>query len=110
VSTGLTGVSTEPAVASEISTGLGTPEATPAVAPVPPSEVSTGIVPEPTVTPAEVTTGITAQPTATPVAGQPASDDWAPSPGEVALVAGMILGLTAAGFAVRTHRRRPATP
>jgi hypothetical protein len=109
VSTGLTGVSAEPAVASEISTGLGTPEAAPAVTPVRPSEVSTGIVPEPAVTPAEVTTGITAHPTAAPVAGQPATDDWAPSPGEIGLVAGMILALTAAGFAVRTHRRTPAT-
>ncbi|HYX87597.1 MAG TPA: hypothetical protein VE753_08680 [Gaiellaceae bacterium] len=128
VSTGLTGVSTDPATASEISTGLGTPEATPAaapatpsevstgitqepaVAPATPSEVSTGITPEPAVTPAEVTTGITAQPTATPVSASQPSSDWAPSPEMIALAAGMILGLTALGFAVRTHRRTPATP
>src|SRR5919201_1934218 len=128
VSTGLTGVSADPATASEISTGLGTPQATPAaapatpsevstgitqepaVAPATPSEVSTGITQEPAVTPAEVTTGITAQPTATPVSASQPSSDWAPGPEGIALIAGTILGLTALGFAVRTHRRTPATP
>src|SRR5919201_5293662 len=128
VSTGLTGVSADPATASEISTGLGTPQATPAaapatpsevstgitqepaVAPATPSEVSTGITQEPAVTPAEVTTGITAQPTATPVSASQPSSDWAPSPEMIALAAGVILRLTALGFAVRTHRRTPATP
>jgi hypothetical protein len=107
VSTGLPGataVTADRPAASEISTGIA--GETPAV----PSEISTGTVQEPSVTPAEVTAGIAAHPTATPVsAGQP-SDDWAPSLPEAAIAAGMILGLTAVGFAVRTQRRTPATP
>lgn len=111
VSTGLTGVSTDRVAPSEVSTGLGTPQAAPArQAPSAPSEISTGIVQAPAVTPAEVTTGVTAhpQPTATPVSASRPSD-WAPGPEEAALAAGMILALTAAGFAVRAHRRPPAT-
>jgi hypothetical protein len=108
VSTGL--VSAPSVTPSEVSTGLGDPQATPAApAPAPPSELSTGIVQAPAVTPAEVTTGVTQHPTATPVAGSPSSDDWAPGPEGVALVAGMILAVSAAGFAVRAQRRRPAT-
>jgi hypothetical protein len=108
VSTGL--VSAPSVTPSEVSTGLGDPQATPAApAPAPPSEISTGIVQAPAVTPAEVTTGVTQHPTATPVAGSPSSDDWAPGPEGVALVAGMILAVSAAGFAVRAQRRRPAT-
>jgi hypothetical protein len=110
VSTGLTGVSTDRVAPSEISTGLGDPQAAPArQAPSGPSEISTGIVQAPAVTPAEVTTGITQHPTATPVSASPTSDDWAPGPEGVALVAGMILAVSAAGFAVRAQRRRPAT-
>lgn len=111
VSTGLTGVTADRVAPSEISTGLGDPQAAPArQAPSGPSEISTGIVQAPAVTPAEVTTGITEHPTATPVSASPTSDDWAPSPEGVALVAGMILAVSAAGFAVRAQRRRPATP
>lgn len=110
VSTGMTGVSSDPATASEISTGLGTPQAAPAAAPSAPSEISTGIVQEPAATPAEVTTGITAHPTATPVSASQPSSDWSPGPTGIALAAGMILGLTAVGFAVRAQRRPPATP
>src|SRR5919204_6148267 len=89
VSTGL--VSAPSVTPSEVSTGLGDPQAAPAApAPRPPSEISTGIVQAPAVTPAEVTTGITEHPTATPVSGSPSSDDWAPSPEGVALVAGGI--------------------
>jgi hypothetical protein len=104
VSTGLTGVSSVRATPSEISTGI-----TGETPPVAPSEVSTGVVQQPAVTPAEVTTGIEAHPTAAPTPVSASPSDWAPSPGEVALVAGMILAVSAAGFAVRTHRRRPAT-
>jgi hypothetical protein len=109
VSTGLTGVSSGRVTPSEISTGLGDPQPAPVSgAPSAPSEISTGIVQEPAATPAEVTTGIVARPTATPVsAGRPA--DWTPSPEEAALAAGMILALTAAGFAVHAQRRRPGT-
>jgi hypothetical protein len=109
VSTGLVGA---PSVApSEISTGLGDPQSAPArQAPAGPSEISTGIVQAPAGTPAEVTTGITQPPTATPVSASPTSDDWAPGTEGVALVAGMILAVSAAGFAVRAQRRRPATP
>jgi hypothetical protein len=104
ISTGLTGVSSVRATPSEISTGItaDTPPATP-------SEISTGVVQEPAVTPAEVTTGIEAHPTASPTPVSASPSDWAPGPGEIALVAGMILAVSAAGFAVRTHRRRPAT-
>jgi hypothetical protein len=111
VSTGLTGVTVDRVAPSEISTGLGDPQAAPArQAPRGPSEISTGIVQAPAVTPAEVTTGITEHPTATPVSASPTSDDWAPGPEGVALVAGMILAVSAAGFALRAQRRRPATP
>lgn len=89
------------ATPSEISTGI---VAEPAAAP---SEISTGIVQQPPTAPAEVTTGITAEPTATPAADSPS---WSPSPEAVALTAGMILALSAAGFAVRAQRRRPAHP
>ena len=124
VSTGLTGVSAERATASEISTGLGTPESTPAAAarpatpseistgvvgetPVAPSEISTGVVQEPPVAPSEVSTGITSHPTASPVSVD--NPSWSPSVTEGALVAGMILALTAAGFVARGQRRPPAT-
>ncbi|MGB2874473.1 MAG: hypothetical protein WBB76_03265 [Gaiellaceae bacterium] len=112
ISTGLGDVQAAPAASqpgrtttpSEISTGI--TGKTPAAAP---SEISTGIVQQPPVTPAEVTTGIVQQPTATPVAASPSQpSDWAPSPGVMALAAGTILALTAAGFALRTQRRRPA--
>jgi hypothetical protein len=109
VSTGLTGVTADRVAPSEISTGLGDPQAAPVQAPSAPSEISTGIVQAPAVTPAEVTTGITQHPTAAPVSASPTSDDWAPGPEGVALVAGMILAVSAAGFAVRAQRRRPAT-
>jgi hypothetical protein len=113
------------ATASEVSTGLGvqTPAATPAAspseistgvtgeAPAAPAEISTGIVQEPLAAPAEVTTGITQRPTATPVSASPGDTAWSPSPGEVgAIAAGTILAIAAAGFAVRTQRRRPALP
>ena len=125
ISTGLTSVPAPAATPSEISTGLGD-RSQPTTAPpgrvaapseistgivgepaAPPSEISTGIVQQPPTAPAEVTTGITAEPTATPVSDSPS---WSPSPEAVALTAGMILALTAAGFAVRTQRRRPAHP
>jgi hypothetical protein len=104
ISTGLTGVSSDRATPSEISTGItaDTPPATP-------SEISTGVVQEPAVTPAEVTTGIEAHPTAAPTPVSASPSDWAPSPGEIALIAGMIVAVSAAGFAVHTQRRRPAT-
>jgi hypothetical protein len=110
------------ATASEVSTGLGiqapaaAPAATPSEistgvtgeAPAAPAEISTGIVQEPLAAPAEVTTGITQRPTVTPVSASDPS--WSPSPGEVgAIAAGAILAIAAAGFAVRTQRRRPAT-
>jgi hypothetical protein len=112
VSTGLTGdqqagpatQSGRTASPSEISTGI-TGE-TPAA----PSEISTGVVQEPLATPAEVTTGIVQHPTAAPVSASPGDSNWTPSPELGALVAGTILALTAAGFALRTQRRRPATP
>lgn len=111
VSTGLTGVSSDRVTPSEVSTGLGDPQAAPVrQAPSAPSEISTGIVQAPAVTPAEVTTGITEHPTATPVSASPTSSDWTPGPEGVALAAGMILALTAAGFAVRAQRRPPAAP
>jgi hypothetical protein len=130
ISTGLSsggggGASVDRSVASEISSGLpaqqastaGTSTARPASAsemstglvgetPRPPAEISTGIVQEPSAPPAEITTGITAEPTG----GTAVSADnpsWAPSPTEGALAAGMILALTAAGFAVRSQRRHP---
>lgn len=84
------------AAPSEISTGI-----TGVTAPSP-SEISTGIVQEPPATPAEVTTGITAKPTATPVSADQPS--WSPSATEGALAVGMILALTAAGFAARSRR------
>ena len=96
-------------VASEISTGLNAPA--PAAAPaVTASEVSSGIVQQPPVAPAEVTTGIVQHPTATPVSASPGDSSWAPSGATIALVAGSILAIAAAGFAVRTQRRRPAMP
>jgi hypothetical protein len=104
VSTGLPASAPAPAATpSEISTGV-TGEA-----PATPAEISTGIVQQAPATPAEVTTGIGQQPTATPAAS-PGDSSWAPSPGEVAAIAaGTILAIAAAGFAVRTQRRRPAT-
>jgi hypothetical protein len=126
VSTGVAGVSVDRATPSEVSTGLGEPQAAPAAvqagrsadpseistgitaeAPAASSEISTGTVQEPPVGPAEVTTGVVAHPSATPVSASRPSD-WTPSPTEAALAAGMILALTAAGFAVRAHRRPPA--
>jgi hypothetical protein len=114
------------ATASEVSTGLGiqAPAAAPAATPseistgvigeapaATPAEISTGIVQEPLAAPAEVTTGITQRPTATPVSASPSDPSWSPSPGEVsAIAAGTILAIAAAGFAVRTQRRRPALP
>jgi hypothetical protein len=109
--------------ASEMSTGLGAtaPAAAPAAAPseistgvvgetpAAPAEISTGLVQEPLATPAEVTTGIDQRPTATPVSASP-GDSWAPSGTEIgAIAAGAILAIAAAGFAVRTQRRGPAT-
>jgi hypothetical protein len=109
---------------SEVSTGLPTsapataPAATPSEistgvtgeAPAAPAEISTGIVQEPAATPAEVTTGIGQQPTASPVSASPSDTSWAPSGAEIgAIAAGAILAIAAAGFAVRTQRRRPAT-
>jgi hypothetical protein len=123
---GGTSAATPAAVAtpSEVSTGLGiqapaAPAAIPSEistgvigeAPAAPAEISTGIVQEPLAAPAEVTTGITQRPTATPVSASPSEPSWSPSPGEVgAIAAGTILAIAAAGFAVRTQRRRPALP
>lgn len=121
------GSTSAPAVvapASEVSSGLGAtaPAAAPAAAapseistgivgqtPAAPAEISTGIVQEPLASPAEVTTGIGQQPTATPVSASPGDSSWAPSPEVGALVGGAILAIAAAGFAVGTHRRGPAT-
>jgi hypothetical protein len=110
------------APASEISTGLGStaPAAAPAASPseistgivgetpAAPSEISSGIVQAPTPSPAEVTTGIGQQPTASPVSASPGDSSWAPSPETGALIAGAVLAIAAAGFAVRTQRRGPA--
>jgi hypothetical protein len=117
------------ATASEVSTGLGDAQAPPAAAqvgrsanpseistgitgeaPTAPSEISTGIVQAPPVMPAEVTTGVVEQPTATPVSDNPSGSTWAPGPEATALAVGTILALTAVGFALRAHRRPPATP
>ena len=112
------------AAASEVSTGLGAQPATPeqtgraaapseistgivGTTPATPSEISTGVVQEPPVTPSEISTGITSHPTATPVSVD--NPSWSPSVTEGALVAGMILALTAAGFVARGQRRPPAT-
>jgi hypothetical protein len=126
VSTGLGATAPAAATAatpSEVSTGIGTaPAAAPAAASpseistgivrepaAAPSEISSGIVQEPLARPAEVTTGIGQQPTATPVSASPGDSSWAPSPEVGALVGGAILAIAAAGFAVGTHRRGPAT-
>ena len=115
---------TSPGRASEMSTGLGAQQASPAQAgraapaseistgivgttPATPSEISTGVVQEPPVAPSEVSTGITSHPTASPVSVD--NPSWSPSVTEGALVAGMILALTAAGFVARGQRRPPAT-
>jgi hypothetical protein len=122
VSTGLgaTPAQAQRAPASEMSTGLGVAQpaqANPAApaseisagivgtTPAAPSEISSGIVQEPPVAAAEVTTGITAHPTATPVDSSPG---WSLDPTEVALGAGMILAVAAAGFIARTQRHRAA--
>ena len=103
---GSTSTPTVVAPASEVSTGITATTPAPAAAP---SEFSTGIVQEPAAPPAEVTTGIVREPTATPVSASP-GDSWSPSGTEIgAIVAGAILAIGAAGFAVRTQRHRPAT-
>ena len=51
----------------------------------------------------EISTGIVQQPTATPVSAS--SPSWSPSPSEGAAIAiGALLAITAAGFAVRSRR------
>jgi len=110
------------ASASEISTGLGD-QAAPAEAslasaseistgvvgetPAAPAEISSGVVQEPPAAPAEVTAGIVQHPTAAPVSASPGDSTWSPSTAEMGAIAGTILALTAAGFALRTQRRRP---
>jgi hypothetical protein len=102
-----TGTPAAAVTASEMSTGLGAPAAAPAAAP---SEISTGVVGETPAAPAEVTTGIVQHPTASPVSASPGDPSWAPSGTEIgAIAAGAILAIAAAGFAVRTQRRGPAT-
>jgi hypothetical protein len=113
------------ATASEVSSGLGAtapaaaPTATPSEistgvtgeAPAAPAEISTGVVQEPLAAPAEVTTGIVQRPTATPVSASPSEPSWAPTGAQIgAIAAGTILAIAAAGFALRTQRRRPALP
>jgi hypothetical protein len=82
---------------SEISTGItGTASA-------PASEISTGIVGQTPAPSSEISTGIVQQPTATPVSAD--SPSWSPSPSEGAAIAvGVLLAITAAGFAVRSRR------
>ena len=108
------------ASASEISTGLGD-QGAPAEAslakasemssglvgetPAAPAEIASGVVQEPPASPAEVTAGIVQQPTAEPVSASPGDSTWSPSPAEAGAIAGTILALTAAGFALRTQRR-----
>jgi hypothetical protein len=125
-----TGLGTAPAAAdrataSEVSSGLGNQSA-PAQAnlasaseistgmvgetPAAPAEISTGVVQEPPATPAEVTAGIVQHPTSAPVSASPGDSTWAPSPAELGAFAGTILALSAAGFALRGQRRRPAMP
>ena len=110
------------ASASEMSTGLGDQSA-PAEAnlaaasevssgivgetPAAPAEIVSGVVQEPPVAPAEVTAGIVQHPTAAPISASPGDSTWSPSPTEAGAIAGTILALTAAGFALRTQRRRP---
>jgi hypothetical protein len=108
ISTGLTGA--QAVTASEVSAGVGVgaPSAAQPGDAAAPSEISTGIVQEPSPAPAEVTTGIVSEPTAAPASASPSS--WTPSPEVLALAAGTILALTAVGFAVSHQRRRPATP
>ncbi len=124
ISTGL-GSTQAAAPASEVSTGLGDQSA-PAEAnlaraseistgmvgetPAAPAEVVSGLVQEPSASPAEVTAGIVQHPTAEPVSASPGDSTWSPSPAEAAGIAGTILALTAAGFALRSQRRRPALP
>lgn len=88
------------AAASEVSTGIV------GQAPVAPSEISTGVVQQPPVAPAEVTTGIVSQPEATPI--DSTGSGWNFDSTEVALTAGAILAVAAAGFMARTQRHRPA--
>jgi hypothetical protein len=124
-SEGGTSAGTPAAVAtpSEVSTGLGAtaPAAAPAStpseistgvtgeAPAAPAEISTGVVQAPLAAPAEVTAGIVQHPTATPVSASPSEPSWTPTGTEIgAIAAGTILAIAAAGFAVRTQRRRPA--
>jgi hypothetical protein len=107
------------ATASEMSTGLGPTapdEASLATAsemstgivgetPAAPAEIVSGVVQEPPASPAEVTAGIVQHPTAEPVSASPGDSTWSPSPAEAGAIAGTILALTAAGFALRTQRR-----
>jgi hypothetical protein len=111
------------ASASEISTGLGD-TAAPAEAnlasaseisagivgetPASPAEVASGIVQEAPASPAEVTTGIVQQPSSEPVSASPGDSTWSPSGAEAGAIAGAILAISAAGFALRSQRRRPA--
>ncbi len=90
------------ASASEISTGIA------GETPAAPAEISTGVVQEPPATPAEVTAGIVQHPTSAPISASPGDSTWAPSPAELGGIAGTILALSAAGFALRAQRRRPA--
>ena len=100
VSTGLPSSAPRPASASEVSTGIaGEPGAQP-------SEVSTGITPEPTATPSEVSTGLVGEPSGGQVSDEGPSIS-APGAAETAGIAGgIVLAITAAGFAVRAQRRR----
>jgi hypothetical protein len=82
---------------SEISTGIAGTASAPA------SEISTGIVGQTPAPSSEISTGIVQQPTATPVSAD--SPSWSPSPSEGAAIAvGVLLAITAAGFAVRSRR------
>ena len=93
-----TGIVEAPApIASEVSTGVVQPPA------VTPSEVSTGIEQPPPVMPAEITTGITQEPVA--AASPEGSGFEAPAP-VAAGIAGAIILIAAAGFAISTQRRR----
>jgi hypothetical protein len=92
------------ASASEISTGIA------GETPAAPAEISTGVVQEPPATPAEVTAGIVQHPTSAPISASPGDTTWAPSPAALGGIAGTILALSAAGFALRGQRRRPALP
>ena len=93
---------TDPApITSEISSGL-VEEPAPIA-----SEVSTGVVQPPAVMPSEVSTGITAEPV--PAAAPEGSGFEAPAPVAAGIAGGIIL-IAAAGFAISAQRRRPVRP